>query len=134
MSAARLVALLALFFATGATAAPPYRVVDRIAGPDGGWDYVRVDTANNRVLVAHGTSVMAVDLASKAVTPGLAPGVRLHDAMPVNGGRGTVVFVDKAGAVVATVQAGKNPDAAAFDAHSGLVLVMNHSGGDITLI
>src|SRR6185436_13153193 len=114
MSAARLVALLALFFATGATAAPPYRVIDRIAGPDGGWDYVRVDAANNRVLVAHGTSVMAVDLATKAVTPGLAPGVRLHDALPVNGGRevavtnggpGTVVFIDKAGAVVATVQA-----------------------------
>jgi hypothetical protein len=129
--------------AFAAAAGPGYRVLDRIAGPDGGWDYVRVDTANNRVLVAHGTSVMAVDLASKAVTPGLAPGVRLHDAMPVNGGRevavtnggpGTVVFVDKAGAVVATVQAGKNPDAEAFDAHSGLVLVMNHSGGDITLI
>ena len=144
MSAARLVALLALFFATGATAAPPYRVVDRIAGPDGGWDYVRVDAANNRVLVAHGTSVMAVDLATRAVTPGLAPGQRLHDALPVNGGReilvtnggaGTAVFADgKTGAVVTTVQAGKNPDAATFDAHSGLILVMNHAGGDITLI
>lgn len=126
-----------------AAAAPAYRVIDRIAGPDGGWDYVRVDAANNRVLVAHGGSVMAVDLATKAVTPGLAPGTRLHDALPViggreilvtNGGPGTGVFVDKAGAVVATVQAGKNPDAATFDSHSGLVLVMNHSGGDITLI
>ena len=130
---------------SGAWAAGPgYHVVERIAGPDGGWDYVRVDPANNRVLVAHGGSVMAVDLASKVVTPGLAPGSRLHDAMPVNGGTeilvtnggtGAVVFADaRTGATVATVQAGKNPDAAAFDARSGLVLVMNHSGGDITLI
>jgi DNA-binding beta-propeller fold protein YncE len=126
-------------------AAPPgYHVVDRIAGPDGGWDYVRVDAANNRVLVAHGKSVMAVDLATNVVTSGLAPGIFLHDAMPVNGGTeilvtngatGTAVFADaKTGATVATVQAGKNPDAAAFDAHSGLILVMNHAGGDITLI
>jgi DNA-binding beta-propeller fold protein YncE len=121
-----------------------YHVIDRIAGPDGGWDYVRIDAANNRVLVAHGTSVMAVDLATKAVTPGLAPGAGLHDALPVNGGtemlvtnggKGTAVFADaRTGATVATVQAGKNPDAAVFDPRSGLILVMNHSGGDITLI
>jgi DNA-binding beta-propeller fold protein YncE len=145
MSALRIAGLaLAAWAICSAAQAAGYHVIDRIAGPDGGWDYVRVDTANNRVLVAHGTSVMAVDLATKAVTPGLAPGVRLHDALPVNGGTeilvtnggtGAVVFADaKTGATVATVQAGKNPDAAAFDARSGLVLVMNHSGGDITLI
>ncbi|MDB5422740.1 MAG: hypothetical protein JWQ29_156 [Phenylobacterium sp.] len=125
-------------------AGPGYHVIDRIAGPDGRWDYVRVDAANNRVLMTHGASVMAVDLASKAVTPGLAPGVLLHDAMPVNGGAemlvtngaaGTAVFADaRTGTTLATVQAGKNPDAAAFDSRSGLILVMNHSGGDITLI
>ena len=123
---------------------PDYHVIDRIAGPDGRWDYVRVDAVHNRVLVAHGTSVTAVNLATGAVTAKLAPGVLLHDAMPVgagaeflvtDGGAGKAVFVDaKTGAVVATVQAGKNPDAAAYDARSGLVLVMNHSGGDITLI
>jgi DNA-binding beta-propeller fold protein YncE len=147
MSALRIagLALAAWTVGLGAQAAGPgYHVVDRIAGPDGGWDYVRVDPANNRVLVAHGGSVMAVDLATRAVTPGLAPGSVLHDAMPVNGGAefvvtnggtGAVVFADaKTGATVATVQAGKNPDAAAFDAHSGLILVMNHSGGDITLV
>ncbi|MEO6340325.1 MAG: hypothetical protein ABIO39_09830, partial [Caulobacteraceae bacterium] len=124
-------------------ASPGYHIVDRIAGPDGGWDYVRVDAANNRVLVAHGGSVMAVDLATKAVTPGLAPGARLHDAMPVsgtemlvtNGGSDTAVFADaRTGATLATVKTGKGPDAAAFDAKSGLVLVMDHAGGDITLI
>jgi DNA-binding beta-propeller fold protein YncE len=131
--------------ATGAQAAGSgYHVLDRISGPDGGWDYVRVDPVNNRVLVAHGGSVVALDLAAKTVTPGLAPGMMLHDPMPVNGGSevlvtngGTAeaVFVDaKTFAEVARVKTGVGPDAAAFDAHSGLVLVMNHRGGDITLI
>lgn len=131
--------------AAGAQAAGSgYHVLERISGPDGGWDYVRVDPVNNRVLVAHGGSVVAMDLATKKVTPGLAPGMMLHDPMPVNGGSevlvtngGTAeaVFVDaKTFAEVARVKTGVGPDAAAFDAHSGLVLVMNHRGGDITLI
>ena len=138
-------ALVAWLVCTAAQAAAPgYHVLARISGPDGGWDYVRVDAANNRVLVTRGGSVMAVDLATYAVTPGLAPGSALHDAMPVNGGKeflvtnggpGTAVFADaKTGATVATVQAGKGADAAAFDAHSGLALVMNHAGGDVSLI
>ena len=135
-------ACVALAAASAAQAAgPAYRVIERIAGPDGRWDYVRVDAAHNRVLVAHGTSVTGFDLTTGAVTAKISPGVLLHDAMPVNGevlvtdgGAGKAIFIDAKGAVVATVQAGKNPDAAAYDAHSGLILVMNHSGGDITLI
>jgi DNA-binding beta-propeller fold protein YncE len=36
--------------------------------------------------------------------------------------------------VVATVETGKGSDAAAFDPKTGLVLVMDHAGGQITLI
>jgi hypothetical protein len=72
--------------------------------------------ANNRVLVARGTSVMAVDLATRAVTPGLAAGARLHDALPVNGellvtngGNATARFADaKTGTTLATVPTGMN--------------------------
>jgi DNA-binding beta-propeller fold protein YncE len=131
--------------AAGAQAAGSgYHVIDRVSGPDGGWDYVRVDAANNRVLAAHGGSVVSLDLATKTVTPGLAPGAILHDPLPVNGGAevmvtngGTaeVVFYNaKTWAEVARVKTGVGPDAAAFDAHSGLVLVMDHRGGDITLV
>lgn len=129
---------------SAAAASPVYRIIDRIAGPDGGWDYVHVDAANNRVLVTRGASVMAVDLASNAVTPGLMPGARLHAALPVNGGAevlvtnggtATAVFADaRTGATIATVATGKGPDAAAFDAKSGLVLVMDHGGGQVTLV
>jgi YVTN family beta-propeller protein len=135
------VALLAQLAAPIA-AAPVYRVIDRIAGPDGGWDYLHVDPASNRLLVAHGNAVMAVDLGTGAVTPGLAPGRRLHDVLPLggellvtDGGNATAVFADiKTGATLAIVPTGKEPDAAAIDPKSGLVLVMNHSSGDITLI
>ena len=133
----------ALCSGAGAQAAG-YHLIERIAGPDGSWDYVRIDVVNNRVLVARGGSMMSLDLTTRAVTAGLAPGSALHDVLPVNGGRevmvtnggtATAVFVDAKTAVpVATVPAGKGADAAVFDAHSGLVLVMNHQAGDVTLI
>jgi DNA-binding beta-propeller fold protein YncE len=138
------VAFGALIASGSAQAASGYHVIDRIAGPDGPWDYVRVDAANNRVLVAHGSTVTAVDLATKMVTPSFATGLMLHDPMPVNagkevlvtnGGLATAVFVDgKTGAPVATVKTGVGPDAAGFDARSGLVLVMDHVAGDVMLI
>lgn len=137
--------LCALLAAGAAQAAGSgYRILDRIPGPDGSWDYVRVDAANNRLLVAHGSAVTAVDLATKAVTPTFATGLMLHDPMPVNdgkevlltnGGTATAVFVDgKTGQPVATVKTGVGPDAAAFDARSGLALVMDHVGGDVMMI
>jgi DNA-binding beta-propeller fold protein YncE len=146
MIVSRIAALcLGLCAASAAQAAGSgYHVVERIAGPDGGWDYLRVDMANNRVLVAHGGSVMALDVATKAVTAGLAPGPMLHDPLPVNGGAEVMVTNGGAAAAVfydartfkevARVATGKGPDAAAFDSQSGLVLVMDHQGGDVTLI
>ena len=138
----RIIIILGALLAQSVAAAPAYKIIDRIPGPDGGWDYVRVDPDNNRLLVARGTSVMAVDLATKAVTPGLAAGVRLHDALPINGellvtngGTATAVFANaKTGAIIATVPTGKGPDAATYDPQSGLVLVMDHAGGQVTLI
>ncbi|MBS0334328.1 MAG: YncE family protein, partial [Proteobacteria bacterium] len=145
--ASRLVgaSLIAASLAPGPASAggPGYRLIDRAPGPDGGWDYVRVDTTNNRVLVTRGGSVMAIDLATRAVSS-FAPGQRLHDAMPVNGGAevlvtnggtNTAVFASsRSGAPVAVVETGKGPDAASFDPRTGLALVMDHQGGDVTLI
>lgn len=138
-------AMAVLACAGGAWAeGPGYKVLDKVPGPDGGWDYVRVDPAVNRVFVTRGASVMALDTRTHKVTADLAPGQRLHIAMPVNGGKeilvtnggtDTAVFADAmSGAPIASVPVGKGPDAAAFDARSGLVLVMNHAGGTVTLI
>ncbi|WP_297695860.1 hypothetical protein [Phenylobacterium sp.] len=121
-----------------------YRVLDRIAGPDGGWDYVRVDPAVDRVFVTRGSSVMALDLKTNKLIEGLAPGAREHVALPVEGGReilvtnggdNTAVFADaRSGQALGAVPVGKGPDAATFDARSGLVLVMDHAGGEVTLV
>jgi DNA-binding beta-propeller fold protein YncE len=137
--------LATLMLAAGSAqaAGSGYHVLDRVAGPDGGWDYVRVDPTHNRVLLTHGTSVMAIDLATKAVSS-FAPGQRLHDAMPVNGGAevlvtnggtNTAVFWDvKTNAQTASVDTGKGPDAAGFEPKTGLALTMDHQGGTVTLI
>ena len=125
-------------------AAAPYRIVDRIAGPHGSWDYVRVDPVRDRLLVAHGTALMLVDLSTGKVTANFAPGLRLHDALPINGGAeilvtnggsNAVVFADAStGTIIARLPVGKGPDAAATDPKSGLVLVMNHAGGTVSLV
>lgn len=133
-----------LLGASAFAAAPAYHVIDRIAGPDGPWDYAAVDAKHDRVLVGRGPDVMAVSLASKAVTNSFSKGDGIHAALPINGGdqvlitngrANTVAIVDAVtGASLAVIPAGKNPDAATFDPATGLVLVMDHSGGDITLI
>ena len=125
-----------------AQAATGYHVVDRIPGPDGGWDYVRVDAKNNRVMLTHGTSVMAVDLGTKAVST-FAPGQRLHIALPVNGGSEVLVtngganaaeFYDLKGTKLASVDTGKGPDDAAVEPKTGLLMVVDHAGGQLTLV
>src|SRR3978361_1405816 len=76
-------ALPALALLAAAPAAPNYRIVQRIAGPDGGWDLLSVDAEHRRLLVTHGDAVMAVDLKSGAVTARFVPGARLHDVSAI---------------------------------------------------
>lgn len=140
-------AALALTLATGAFAAAPapsLKIVDRIAGPDGGWDYANFDPVHRRLYIAHGTAITAVDVDSGHVTPALVVTERAHIALPLpggdellvtNGGSDTAMLVDaRSGAVRAAIPTGQNPDAALFDPASGLAFVMNGRGGDITLI
>ncbi|MDI1365836.1 MAG: YncE family protein [bacterium] len=142
----RFAAALALTLACGAAQAGPsgYHLAERIPGPDGGWDYAAVNPLHNTVLVGRGAHIMTIDLATKAVNGAFADASGAHAALPINGGTqilvttgrsDTATIVDGAsGALLATIATGKNPDAATFDTATGLVLVMNHSGGDITLI
>jgi DNA-binding beta-propeller fold protein YncE len=142
---AAVLALSATASAAGAATSGGYKVIDTIKGPDGGgWDYIRIDPATNRLMVTRTTSVETIDLGSGRVSAGLAAGKRLHDPLPVNGGKevlvthgGTneVVFVDAhSWQPLATIPAGTNPDAAGLDPKTGLVIVMNHNSGDITVV
>jgi hypothetical protein len=123
--------------------APAYKVVDHIAGPDGGWDYATFDPAARRIYVAKGAAIMAVDVDSGKVTPQLATADRSHSPVPLpggrllvtNGGTDTAVFVDaKTGKALGSVATGKGPDAGIYDPKSGLAFVVAHAGGSVTFI
>lgn len=139
---------LACSLATAASAAqsatPAHAVVDRIPGPDGGYDYLAVDSAAKRLFVARAFGVMALDLSTRALTPRLIQANDVSAVLPipdsplmlstVYGEDKTVIFDRATGAAVAEVATGKSPDAAAYDPFSKLVLVMNAKSADITLI
>lgn len=127
-----------------ATPVAPMKVVGRIAGPDGGWDYANFDPVHRRLYVAHGAAVTAIDVDTGKVTPALVATQHAHIALPLaggdellvtNGGANTATLVDAlSGAVRATIPTGQNPDAALFDPASKLAFVMNGRSGDITLV
>ncbi|NIJ65128.1 DNA-binding beta-propeller fold protein YncE [Sphingomonas leidyi] len=121
-----------------------YRIVDRIPGADGGWDFASVDPAAGRLYVARSNGIMAVDLSDRKVTAALAPAHRAHAVLPMPGTReivetdgetGLTRFIDGAtGAVTAEVATGAKPDAAFLDPATGLVAVMNAGDGTIALV
>jgi YVTN family beta-propeller protein len=130
--------------AMAAATSASLKVVGRIAGPDGGWDYANFDPVHHRLYIAHGTAITAIDVDTGQVTSALVAAQRAHIALPLpggdeilvtNGGSDTVTLIDaRTGAIRATIATGKNPDAALVDPASGLVFVMNARGGDVTLI
>ena len=70
--------LFSLAVATVCRAAEPYHFIKEIpVGGDGGWDYLTVDSAAQRLYVSHATKVVVIDLAKDAVageitnTPGV---------------------------------------------------------------
>jgi DNA-binding beta-propeller fold protein YncE len=127
-----------------ATGASGLKIVARIPGPDGGWDYASFDPVRRRLYVTHGLSVMMVAADTGAVTPAFAAGLGLHAVVPVrahdvivttNSGDNSARIISAAdGKLIASVATGTKPDAAVLDAASGLVVVANGASGDVTLV
>ncbi len=125
-------------------AEPGYHVAATIDGPPGGFDYLAVDDSAQRLFVAREYGVMAVDLATGHVVPQLVAGhddsaVLLipgtHEALSTNWGGHTATIFDRAtGRVRAVVRTGRGPDAAVYDATSGLAYVMNSESHDVSVI
>ena len=142
--AAAFVAIAAAPIAAAADAVPDYAVVDRIAGADGGWDYASLDTAGGRLYVSRTNAVMAVDLATHAVTDSLAPASGAHSSFAIDGGKtvvetdgrtGLTRFVDAAtGKVEDEIATGQKPDAALYEPVSGRVVVMSPGSNTVTEI
>ena len=120
------------------------RVVARIAGPDGGWDYASFDAARRRVYISHGTKVMVIGADSGKVIPDFAPGDHLHAIVPVpgqaviittNSGDSSARILDGAdGRLLASIPTAKDTDGAVYDPSSGLVLVIDGDSGEVTLV
>jgi YVTN family beta-propeller protein len=145
LTRAALAAAVSIIGPSAIAASPPsYAVVQRIKGPDGGFDLSSFDPVLGRVYVARTDGVLALDVATGAVNGRLAPAERAHAAIPVNDGAELLItdagtnsahLVDaRTGALLADVPTGQKPDAAVFDPASGLAMVMNGKSGDITVI
>jgi DNA-binding beta-propeller fold protein YncE len=138
-------AALALGGPIGAAENPTYKIVDKIAGPDGGgWDLSTVDANARRLYVSRPYGIMAVDLDTGKVTPKFIVGNGVHGILPL-GETGTIVsanedtnsamiFDAKSGKELATIKVGDHPDSVTFDPKSGLAVVINQDGGDATLV
>ena len=145
MGVARLGGMISLALASTALAASPaYHLESEISGADGGWDFASVDPVHGKLYVARSNAVMAVDLATGAVTDRLAGADRGHGVVPLKNGQevletdgntGLARIIDTTtGAVLAEIKTGVKPDAALFDAATGMVAVMNGGDGTVAVI
>lgn len=121
-----------------------YAVTGHIAGPDGRWDYSRVDPVAHRLYVARGDSVTVIDLASGKALPSIGAISRGHAVIPIDatplllvtsGGDDSVRLIDTgSGKEVARIAVGSDPDAAVYDPKTGKAYVMNAKTGSVSVI
>ena len=141
-----LLALTLLAVSAGATVPlePPYKVVAELSAGDGGWDLLSVAAADQRLYVAHGDGVTAIDLRTGEATDKIVTGQRVHaalaipgthDVLSTNGGTNNATLFDgRTGQVRATIPTGTKPDAATYDAATRTVWIINPGSGDITVL
>jgi len=134
-----LVTMAAVFAAAG------YHLLRTIlVGGTGGWDYLTVDEAGQRVFVSHETQVEVIDLASNSVSGKIpdTPGVHGIALAPEegrgfvsNGQASTVTIFDlKTLAAISQVPTGKKPDAIVYDPSTHRVFAMNGGSDSSTVI
>jgi DNA-binding beta-propeller fold protein YncE len=127
-------------------AAPGYHVIHRInAGGEGGWDYLTVDTASNRLFLSRGTHAMVIDLGRDSVIGdipntagihGVALAPELNRGFTSNGRDSSVTIFDyKTLAPIAVVKIpGRNPDAILYDPGTKRVFTFNGGTANATAI
>ncbi len=123
-----------------------YHIIDSLRlGGEGGWDYLSVDTAAQRLYVSRGTRVQVVDLSKHSIageipnTPGVH-GIALVSAVgrgyTSNGRDSSVTVFDlKSLNVIATLKINaRNPDAILYDPFSRRVFTLNGGSANATAI
>lgn len=140
----KLLLAAAALAAVPASAAPSYSVVGSYKGGDGGWDLLSVDSPHQKLFVARGDAVLAVDLKSGIVTDKFVPAQRAHAALAIPGtsevlstngsANNAVIFDENSGKVRATIPTGNRPDGAAWDPSTRTIWVMNPGDGSISVV
>jgi YVTN family beta-propeller protein len=128
-----------------AFAAEGYKVLSKIKiGGTGGWDYVAVDPAANRVYASHGTLVEVVDTSAGKVigqitqlhgVHGVAVAPEFGKGFITNGQSNSVTIFDlKTLAKVGEPQTGQNPDSVCFEPTTKHIFTFNGRSNDSTAI
>ena len=137
---------VSLFVINSAAAADVnYQLLKTIpVGGDGGWDYLSVDSAAQRLYVSHSTTVVVIDLAKDAVageitnTPGVhgfAPAPELGRGIATCGRANQAAIVDlKTLAILSKVDTGANPDAMLYEPGRQEFYTFNGRGQSATVI
>ena len=129
-----------------APAAAPYRLLNTITvGGEGGWDYLNVDPAGERLYLSHGTQVEVVDLKTRKVIGTIpnTPGVHGIDVVP-SANRGYITCGRTNTCVVfdlttlkpigEPIPTGPKPDALLYDAFSKRIFLFSNNGGKSTVL
>jgi DNA-binding beta-propeller fold protein YncE len=127
------------------SAAEPYQLLHEIAvGGEGGWDYLTVDSAAQRLYVSHGNKLVMINLATDAVvgeitnTPGihgLALAPELNRGLATCGRENKGAIVDlKTSQILSKVDTGANPDAMLFEPGQKEFYTFNGRGESATVI
>ncbi|MGN6818636.1 MAG: gluconolactonase [Sphingomonas sp.] len=141
--ATRLVLALSAAFVVAAGPAPTYVAGRRIAAPDGGWDYTKVDPATRKLYVAHGDVVTEIDLTKGDAVRSFGKIAKAHAVVPlpnamllVTSARDNTarLFDTRTGQETASIVVGEDPDAAFYDPASGHAVVVNAKGGTVSII
>jgi DNA-binding beta-propeller fold protein YncE len=123
----------------------PYHFIKEIpVGGEGGWDYLTVDSAAQRLYVSHATKIVVIDLAKDAVageitnTPGVhglavAPG--LNRGLATCGRENKAACVDlKTLQIISKVDTGANPDGMLYESGQQEFYTFNGRGESATVI
>lgn len=140
-----LLPVLLSFAVAACHADEPYHFIKEIPiGTDGGWDYLSVDSAAQRLYVSHGTKVVVIDLVKDAVageitnTPGvhgLAPAPELGRGLVTCGRENKAAIVDlKTLEILSKVDTGANPDGMLYEPGRQEFYTFNGRGQSATVI
>jgi YVTN family beta-propeller protein len=136
--------IIALAFAAAIQAAE-YKLINTIPiGGDGGWDYLSVDPAAQRLYVSHATKVVVIDLSNDKIigeitnTPGvhgLAPAPELGRGLVTCGRENKAAIVDlKTLQTISKIETGAGPDSMLYDPVQQEFYTFNGHGGSATVI